>query len=313
VQESRVKETASDTVAEIADTLRRAGVDAAVHARALGAAGEGARQVGLAADQPVASASTYKVLVLLELACQVAEGRVSPTSRLRVPPEERTLGPTGLSVLQDDVELSVRDLALLMMQISDNTATDVVQRLVGTEAIGRRLEALGLHRTVVESDCAGLLAMLLDELGGDVDALDPAELAAALAASPSLNAVRGNRTTPREMTRLLDLVWTDRAGPPEACAEVRRVMGLQHAPHRLATAYLGGPRSGWADGPVISGKTGTLYGGLRSEVGVVDFDGEERYAVAVYVRATSLAMRNAAADRVIGDVARIAVDSLRGR
>jgi beta-lactamase class A len=155
--------------------------------------------------------------------------------------------------------------------------------------------------------------MLLAELGGDVDALDPAELAAALAASPSLTAVRGNRTTPREMTRLLDLVWTDRAGPPEACAEVRRVMGLQHAPHRLATAYLGGPRSGWADGPVISGKTGTLYGGLRSEVGVIDFDGEERYAVAVYVRASSLAMRNAAADRVIGDVARIAVDSLRGR
>jgi hypothetical protein len=177
----------------------------------------------------VASASTYKVLVLLELACQVAEGRVSPTGRLRVPPGERTLGPTGLSVLQDDVELSVRDLALLMMQISDNTATDVVQRLVGTEAIGRRLEGLGLHRTVVESDCAGLLAMLRDELGGDVDALDPAELVAALAASPSLNAVRGNRTTPREMTRLLDLVWTDRwparglrGGPPgdgaAACA-----------------------------------------------------------------------------------------------
>jgi beta-lactamase class A len=291
--------TDQDVIELVRATLDVAGVDGTVHARKIG----GPEEFALAADQPVVSASTFKVFVLLEFACRVAEGTLSATTRIRVTPEERTMGPTGLSVLLDDVEMTARDLAVLMMQISDNTATDVVQRLVGTEAVGRRIASLGLTRSVIEHDCRSLLAMLFDELGGDPKALSGDALAQAVAASPTLRAECGNRTTAREMTTLLDLIWRDEAGPAEACAEVRRVMGMQHAPHRLATAYV--------DGPVISAKTGTLFGGVRNEVGVIDFGEHQQYAVAVFLQAHSNELRNAVADRAIGDVARIVVDHLR--
>lgn len=97
--------------------------------------------------------------------------------------------------------------------------------------------------------------------------------------------------------------WRDEAGPAEACEEVRRIMAQQYAPHRLSTAY--------RDGPAIAGKTGTFHGGIRNEVGVVDFGDGDRYAVAVFLRQHEYDLRDGAADSVIGEVARLAIDHLR--
>lgn len=59
------------------------------------------------------------------------------------------MGRPAVGVL-DDVEMSARELSVLMMAISDNTAAEVVQRRVGTDAISRRIGSLGLTRTSVE-------------------------------------------------------------------------------------------------------------------------------------------------------------------
>ena len=118
-----------------------------------------------------------------------------------------------------------------------------------------------------------------------------------------MNARGGNTSTPREMTELLSLIWTDKAADAEACAEVRRVMGLQFAPHRLSSAYV--------DGPTISGKTGTFLAGVRNEVGVVDFGDEDLYVVAIFLRDKNNYMRNSKVDAAIGKIAALAIDSLR--
>lgn len=284
---------------DIAAALRRAGTDAALHVRPVDGPGE----VALNADAVSVAASTYKIAVLLELACQAAEGTLSLTARQRVPAGRRSLGPTGISAMLDDVDLSLRDLALLMMQVSDNTATDVVQEVVGTDRITERLKGLGLSRTSFPHDCAKLVGDVLDEFGGYPHEMDRAQLRAAVAGSPSIAGTVGNTTTPRDMTTLVSAIWRDEAGPAAACEEVRRIMAQQYAPHRLSTAY--------RDGPAIAGKTGTFHGGIRNEVGVVDFGGDDRYAVAVYLRQHEYDLRDGAADAVIGEAARLAVDHLR--
>ena len=197
----------------------------------------------------------------------------------------------------------MRDLATLMIQVSDNTATDVLHELVGTDAVMARLRALGLTATTIEMDCHHLIAAVVDELGPGIGDLTTDQLDERVATSPSIRAERGNTTTARDMTTLLRLIWRDEAGPMEACAEVRQVLGWQHAPHRLSTAY--------TDGPRISGKTGTLIGGIRNEVGVVDFGEGEAYAVAVFLRQNTSVLRQPDADRAIGTAARLAIDALR--
>lgn len=263
------------------------------------------RALGFEEDRVCAAASVYKVAILLEYACQAAEGALDPTTRVDLQADERTIGSSGISVMLDPISLSIRDLAFMMIHVSDNTATDVLQGIVGTESIARRLESLGLTATSFPLNVEELL--LLEPRANGITSPTPTgeEFDRTFIDSPSYHAKRGNVTTATDMCKLLGLVWRDEAGPAEACAEVRRIMQLQHELHRLSTAY--------KDGPVLYGKTGTLYAGLKNEIGVFEFGPGEAYSVSIFVRQWGVDLRDSDADRAIGLIARAGIDYLRGR
>jgi beta-lactamase class A len=202
----------------------------------------------------------------------------------------------------DPVQISLRDLAWLMIGVSDNAATDVICDAVGVDAVNARLAALGLTSTVLVGDCRGLFATISEDVGRALDEIDLTD-PSLLDRMRALEATATSRSTPREMTGLLARIWADEAASPSACAEVRRILGLQVWPHRLSAGF---PE----DEIRVSGKTGTLPR-VRNECGVVEYGDGERYAVAVFTRSTSTAMKNPAADAVIGTAARRAVDLLR--
>ncbi len=106
------------------------------------------------------------------------------------------------------------------------------------------------------------------------------------------------------MTTLLAAIWQDRAAAPQSCAAVRRLMGLQVWPHRLASGF---PESGFG----VAGKTGTLPG-VRNEIGVVQRADGSDVAVAVFTVSDSPVAALLQVDRLIGTSARIAVDALGG-
>jgi beta-lactamase class A len=296
--------TASDQVTvfdAIDEAAAAAGADVYAHAIDV----DSGRQIGVRADKPVVSASTFKVPVLTEYVWQVDAGQLDPTSRITIAAGRTTIGPTGLSVFVDDAEWSLRDVATSMITVSDNAATDIVMRLVGIDRVNATMAQLGLPATFLVEDCAALLASVVDELGGDTEdpddldlASDPERIAQLSACTPELT----NRTTPQEATRLLQLLWTDQAASPNACAEARRIMGLQVWPHRLASGFPD-------DDLVISGKTGTI-GVVRNEIGVVEFPDERRYAVGVFLRTHRSGFRQPAADALIGTVGRLLVEHL---
>jgi beta-lactamase class A len=289
--------TASTDVAEaLGQTFARAGASGFVHAVDV----DTGREVGLLPDEPVVTASTFKVPVLLELVLQAAEGRISLSDRIRVPAEGRAPGPTGLSVWQDEVELSLRDLASSMITVSDNCATDVVCEIVGLDRVQARLDAMGLTRTRIPYDCRGIFATAHEDLGGPFDPAGTPEQA--LAGLRLLDPAQTDATTPREMSDLLGRIWRDEAGPAQACAEVRRILGLQVWPHRLT--------AGFPAEVSLAGKTGTLPS-AHNEVAVVTYPDGGRYAVAVFTRSSSYSLRQPLLDRAIGEAGRIAVDALR--
>jgi beta-lactamase class A len=264
-------------------------------------------EIGFRPDVPVVTASVFKVPVLIEYVRQVAAGDLDPGTRVQIKAGTATMGPTGLSVFSDDAEWSLRDVATSMITVSDNAATDIVTGLVGLERVNSTLAALGLPGTVLVGDCAGLFATMATDYG----IVDPALIDQRMRTDPdsvprlSVNvAERTNRSTPRESTALLKLLWTDRAADPAACAEARRILGLQIWPHRLT--------SGFPDDDVrVSGKTGTI-GVARNEIGVVEFPDGRRFAVAVFLRTHAFRYRNPRADALIGTVGRLLVDQLLG-
>ncbi|WP_309061280.1 serine hydrolase [Streptomyces sp.] len=266
----------------------------------------GAREVALGADDPVVIASIFKVLLVLEFARQVVAGQLDPRERVRVTAADR-LGGWGTAGCLDDVELSLRDLAHFAMSVSDNTAADLLLARVGLDTVRLLAKELSLERTRIVGGPRDLLESMLAEVG----ARDEREFAVRYPALPDdrkrrlavLDPHRTTASTPREITRLLRLVWNDAAGPPRACALVRDLLGRQVFRHRLV--------SGFPDDVTVAAKTGTLPG-LHMEAGVVRYPDGACYAIAVFARTRDLAASRPTVDAAIGRAARIAVDHLRG-
>jgi beta-lactamase class A len=267
---------------------------------------ETGRAVEHQGDEPVVLASVFKVPVLLELFVQGEQGRLDLTEPVLVPAEGRSPGPFGISVMRDPLTMSLRDLAWLMMGISDNAATDVICDAVGIDAVNARLTGLGLADSVLVGACRDLFATIAEDLGItddlELEALDLTD-ASVIDRLRVIDPRATSRSTPKDVATLLTRIWTDEAASPAVCEDVRRILGLQVWPHRLAAGF---PE----DAVRTSGKTGTLPR-WRNEAGVVEYADGGRYAVAVFTRSNATTAKNPAADAAIGAAARAAVDFLR--
>jgi beta-lactamase class A len=300
-----------DTDDEIRDLFLRAGCTGTV------CAGEitGTGTYGLDADVLVAPASVVKVQIGLTVLNAIADGTVDGTDRVLLPAARRTRGPAGVSLLSDDVEMSVRDLVTMMLTISDNVATDALTALVGVEAVNGVTGRLGMADTAVASDLATMLDAMAVEAGfADYAALEvyqpgdggPSadEIQSRLAASAALDPARGTHTTARDAVRLLRALWNDEAGPRPACAQVRQAMARQLTRHRIA--------SGFPPDVKVAAKSGGLMGVVRNEVGVVGFPDGTSYAVAVFTRTDPAATPDSRRiDATVGLVAERAVATFR--
>jgi len=297
-------------VQDVAAAFARAGCEGTLCARSL----ETGAEVAFRADEPVVPASVVKVQIALEAETRFADGRLDPRERVTMGAAERTPGPVGLSFFDDDAVVSWRDLVMLMLTLSDNPATDALLRRIGVDAVNAAAVRLGLAATVIDSD----LRTMLDAIGRDIAGggwqeslawaagASAQELAAAderLLATRALDPARGTRTTARDMTLLLELIWTDRAGPPAACARVRTMMARQLTRHRIANGFRSPVR--------VAAKSGGLAGVVRNEIGVVHHPDGSRYAVAVFTRSRP-GSDDAAINRAVGTVAAAAVAALRG-
>jgi beta-lactamase class A len=277
------------------------GVEAQLHVVEIDGGGE----VAVRADEQVVIASIFKILVILEFARQVAAGQVDPAERTLVRTEDR-LGGWGTAGCADDVEMSLRDLAYFAMSVSDNTAADLLLKRIGPDMPQLLATELGLERTRIIGGPRQLLETMLADAGARDGAefsrifptLSPDEVAAMRVLDPE----RTTSSTPRDLTRLLALLWRDEAGPAEACAAARDLMRRQVFWTRLA--------SGFGDHVRVASKTGTLPS-LHMEAGVVEYPDRGRYAVAVFARTAELGTRRIDVDLAMGRAARTAVESLR--
>lgn len=287
---------------ELDGAFARAGVEGFVHARDIDSGAE----FGHRADDRVVLASVFKIPIVLEYARQSAAGQLDPAARHTVTSAYRT-GGSGTDGCLYDVTMSARDLAFMMMTISDNAATDLLLDIVGPDRVRTLLDGLGFTGFGVSS-CHALDDDIRRELGLTPGSSIDDQLAGIseerLLALGVNDPHRSPSSTPGEVTALLAAIWRDEAGPAPACAEVRSIMGRQVWQHRLVSGF---PENGVR----IAGKTGTDFA-IRNEAGVVEYPDGKRYAVGVFLRSTRVADRQPHTDRAIGQAARTVINHLRG-
>ncbi|WP_447034904.1 serine hydrolase [Streptomyces sp. DSM 118878] len=257
-------------------------------------------------DEPVPVGSVYKVPLMAAFCRLTDAGALDPRQRVTLGPDERMPGRTGLSILRDPVTVSLRDLVVLMMSVSDNTSADAVLRRVGPAAVEELCQDVGLPDTHILGGAATTFERMVSETGAESLSAAMERLADNDTTVPAVvyNPLSKASSTPSDMARLLRAIWTDGAASAESCAFMRETMGRQAWSHRLASGFP-------YDDVTVSGKTGT-FGTMRHEAGVVELPDGGVYTAVVFTQAARADTKLPRADAVIGTAARAAVEELRG-
>lgn len=179
------------------------------------------------------AASVIKLPVLVELFRQLEAGEARREETFSVREEEKLPSCGALNYLHTGVTVNLLDLGVLMIILSDNTATNLLIRRLGMEKIQATMASLGMEVTA-------LRRLLFD----------------------SEAAARGIKNTiaPREIGRLLAGLYRGEVVSPAASAEMLRILGDQR---------LNGKLPFWLDGKVkCAHKTGE-DSGITHDVGIL--------------------------------------------
>ena len=100
-------------------------------------------------DKVFPLASVYKIFVLCELFRMQKEGTFSFADRHTLLESEKSIGSGILELIGEGAVFSMMDLIMLMMSISDNTATKLLQQYTSDETVTANIiEPLGMQDTL---------------------------------------------------------------------------------------------------------------------------------------------------------------------
>jgi beta-lactamase class A len=189
------------------------------------------------------AASTIKIPVMVEVFRQMQSGSIDLNTPLHLQPSDRDWGWGDLADAPTNTRRTVKQLLRLMIDDSDNTATNMLIRLVGRKHINATMEKLGLRKT-----------RLGDYIRSETDAIRYAL-----------------RTSPGDMVKLLDAMARDELVDEWSSRQMLAILtGQLH--NSLLPVPL--PRT-----LRIAHKTGSLHDTLN-DVGIV-FRDQEPYVIAV--------------------------------
>ncbi|MCL2006784.1 MAG: class A beta-lactamase-related serine hydrolase [Treponema sp.] len=179
-------------------------------------------------DEPFPAASTFKVPVLIELFRQAKEGKLSITDTYTLKPEDIAPGSGILSFLTPGMSMSLKDHAMLMMIISDNTCTDALVRILGKDNIKAAIESMGLKNTRVDFNCREIIHSFanipLDLSIDEVNKLFKEEKFEANYALFTDMTLPNDISSPKDMMTMFTMIYNGEVVSPDACRQMMDIM-----------------------------------------------------------------------------------------
>jgi beta-lactamase class A len=109
---------------------------------------ESGDEIAIDADRQMETMSTIKIPLMIEAFEQIKAGRFKLTDKYTLVQSDVQPGTGTIQRLDPGAVMTVKDLITLMIIVSDNTATEVLYRMVGgPAAVNARMEKLGLTTT----------------------------------------------------------------------------------------------------------------------------------------------------------------------
>ena len=196
-------------------------------------------------DIVFAQASAIKIPILLEVYKQARDNKFALTDTRPLVSTNTVAGSGILNAMTDPVSLSIRNYCMLMIGLSDNSATNTLIDLVGMQNINSTMQTLGLKNTRVQRKMIDQPASLRNE---------------------------ENISTPAEAVKIMKLLYDGKFIDKAASDEI--LLTLQKNPVENSKIARGIPPS-----VKIAFKPGGM-GGVSTEWGLVYLT-KRPYAVAV--------------------------------
>lgn len=158
----------------------------------------------LRGDETFPTASLIKVPILVTLFDLADKGMISLDDQLTLLKIDQVPGSGVLQFMHPGMMLSVRDAAVLMSILSDNTATNLLLDKIAIRRVWQKMEALGLPHTKVHAKVFLRLASV----------------------APDSSAKYGlGVTTPDEMARLFEMLASGKAVNQKADSAMLDILG----------------------------------------------------------------------------------------
>jgi beta-lactamase class A len=109
---------------------------------------ETGEEIAVDADRQMETMSTIKIPLMIEVFEQIKAGKFKLTDKYTFAEKDTQPGTGTIQRLDYGAVMTVKDLITMMIIVSDNTATEVLFRMVGgPDAVNTRMQTLGLKTT----------------------------------------------------------------------------------------------------------------------------------------------------------------------
>jgi len=251
------------------------------------------RHIGYHENELFPTASVIKLPLLVTLYEDAQAGRIDLAERVRYHQNTRVAGSGVLQYLDDGIVPTLRDLAVLMMTVSDNTATDLLLDRVTKQRVEETMARYGLDSIKIPFDIREMLMELVDldhRQPGGYDELRRLLRLSVGSGGRSMIPEQADRATPADLCRLVELVETREILGEHGCDAILELMKRIQTGTRIPGLL---PK-----GTVVAHKTGS-YRRLRNDVGIV-YAPNGPYAIAILAR--ELPRDNLDDDRAIAQI-----------
>jgi len=237
-------------------------------------------------DEKFETASTIKVFILAELYRQVHEKKIDINEVLKYEEKDYVVGSGVLRALDIGVEMTAKNIATLMIIVSDNIATNMLIERLGIDNINNTCIDLGLNDTILHNKI-------------DFDKYK-----------------KLGTTTPKDYGNFFEKLYNRRLWSPEISKEMIEIFKKQHyntiLTRDLPQYYLDSENTGDEEYIYIASKSGSMNA-CRNDGGIIQtpFGG---YVISIFTKdfVDNLYYNDHEAYRFGGKISRLMFDQYIG-
>lgn len=247
------------------------------------------------ADEYFPMASTFKIPVLIQLYRDRDAGLLSLNEKITLTPDAKVLGSGLLKNFLPGASLTLNDLALMMITISDNTATDLIIDKITLKRINQMLETNKLDHLIIY----GTTRQQIEE----ISKMTPEQ---------QMNGPR-HATTPRAMGHLFEKLIAGDLVSMKSTGEIRSILHQQllntRMPRNMTNLEQMNGNISAQKGIKIAHKTGTTLI-ATNDVGIIEMPNRREIILCIYTKKDPAKVATYQAEQVIGELTQSIVQNV---